>query len=516
MRVTSSMMTNNMMINVNRGMRNLWDAEMMWSSGRRIQVPSDNPLIAARHMKFRNNKAANEDFQRNVENALAWMDITEAALDGVLRTLLNQIRDLVNTAHNDYNVLENRNAIVTQLNHLRQQIGNEMNTRMAGRYVFSGLRTDQPPLFTQEQPLLSFRITQNFNLVDIERTRSLQIFQPELDADGNVTLPHPLPIVRDPIHILKLAYNNIDLHPSGAPNITITDANGTPFVVRMRDLSDPNAYNANNIDLDGPVPGPADPEYLLPGEVIFIRETGELIFRTDDVTGATGSARFPISITYEKTGFARDELNPVVYFDTTLLYAPAGHSMRHLVGQSFNMNKQDMLYEFSTHTTIPVNVQARNVLTDKLYADLVRLVNFITDIRPTDRARLTQFYRQQNPQWTDHEIETAVGQHLSEETTFINAAMNSRFNNMLFLIDRHAAGIREQVTDIGSRARRLELMQNRLEQDEGSLERLYTNNIAVDMARVTTLLATAEARYMAAIRVGTNIINITLANFLQV
>ena len=501
MRVTSSMMTNNMMLNVNRSMRDLWNAEMMFSSGRRITVPSDNPLIAARHLKFRNNKEANENFQTNVENGLAWIDITESALDGVLQTLLNEMRGLVNQAANDPLVLENRNAIILQLEQLRDQIGNQMNTRFAGRHVFSGLRTDQPPIFTQHQPLLSFSITQNFNLVDIERTMSLQVFQPEVDASGNMTLPHPMPVVNNPIHILKLAYTHIDLLPSGQPNITVTNALGGTFDVVMRDITDPEAYYVGS---------------LAPNEIIFIRETGELVFPPQYVTGAIGSANFPVSITYEKTGFARGDLNPFVYFDVELLYAPAGHPMRHLIGQNLNMNNQDMLYEFGTHITIPTNTLAKNVLTDKLHADLVRLINFISDIRPTDRGLITQFFRDNYPNLTEHEIGVRVDQHLSDEAARINAAMNSRFNNMLFLIDRHATGIREQVTDLGSRGRRLELIQNRLEQDEGSLYRLYTHNIAVDMARVTTLLSTAEVRYMSAIRVGTNIINVTLGNFLQI
>ena len=512
MRVTSSMMTNNMMLNVNRNMRNLFQLEMQFSSTRRINVPSDNPLIAARHLKFRNNITANEDFQRNVENALAWMDVTESALDGVLQTLLNEIRDVINRAHNDPNPLSARNVLIEQMNHLTNQIGHQMNTRFAGRYVFSGLRTDQPPVFTQDQQHLSYRITQNFSLGDVERTKSLQVIQPSVDT------PPGVPRVHDPIHRLKLAFTNVDLAPitdplhpdfvagdapAMGPNITITGSppGNTNFIVRMRSVDDLDAYDVSWLGAD---------------EVIYIPETGELIFRPEDVTGAIGSANFPVEIVYERTGFHRGELNPIVNFNVDLLYAPAGNSLRHLIGQSFNMDNQDMLYEFSTHTTIPTNVLSKNVLTDKLFADLHNLINFIRGIRPSDPALLRSALEAQFPDHTEAEIDAQMTRHFAYETGHINAVMNDRFNNMLFLIDRHASDVRVQVTDIGSRGRRLELMQNRLEQDEGSLERLYTNNIAVDMARLTTLLATAEAAYMASIRVGTNIINITLANFLQV
>jgi len=478
-------MTNNMMVNVNRSMRNMDALSQQFFSNNKVTAPSDNPIIAARAMQFRTNLVHNANFQTNVDNGLAWMDVTESAMDGFMQTLMMEARDLVHRAANDPMALEDRNALMTALRSMFEQMGLQMNSQFAGRFVFSGLRTDQPPIFDRDQPNLSYEITQNFNLRDVERTRSLQIFP---QVPGN---PVQLPVVHD-IQILKLAYTNVDLDAGGNPILDVVRADGSSFNVIMRSVNDLDAYDTSTIS---------------PGDVIYIPETGELVFHVDDVTGAGGQDNFPIQTIFDRTGFSRGELNPIVHFTSTDRNPP---------NLTFTMDNQDLEFEFSSHTKLPVNVLAKDVLTDKLFADMRRLIDFIGSIIPSDPDVLREFYRDLFPNASEGEISTEVERHLSEEKAFINSAMNDRFNNMLFLIDRHSAQIRTQWTDIGSRGRRLELIQNRLETDEGSLFRLMSNNENPDMARLTTLLATAEQQYMSAIRVGTNIINVTLANFIQI
>lgn len=569
MRITSSMMTNNMMLNLNRSMRNVDKYWLQFSTTRRIHVPSDNPLIAARAMKFRTNLVQNEDFQSNVEQGLAWMDVTEGSLDNVVQILMNEARDLFNRGANDWLSLENRNTIIAQLRGIHTQLGIEMNTQFAGRYVFSGLRTDQPPFFTTDRPELVFEITQHFNLGDIERTYALQIFDPTPTATAPgeyvLTLPH-----NPAIHRLKLPYRGTGV---GLPQIA--GGNGQQFHVVEWSNTQMGAYDVRlphnpaihinypgmttgtfNPDIPTNYPGMAlpgvfdpdlhinypgmttgtfnpniatnfPPDPLNPGNlpvVHFIRETGELIFHSDHVTGSNGVNNFTprMSITYTREGFLRGEPNPMVYFESVLLNGtagwpplPNGHQMQHLMGQSFNMDNQQLRFEFSTHTHIPVNTLAKNVVSANLYADLITLIEFIENISPTEESRLRALYSAPPFNATGDQLERLISEHQSEQNSFINNVMNDRFNNMLYFIDIHASQARREYTDIGSRGRRLELIQNRLEQDNGSLYRLKTNNEAADLARVATLMATAEAQFMAAMRVGTRIIHVTLANFLQ-
>ncbi|MCL1997139.1 MAG: hypothetical protein FWG65_00035 [Turicibacter sp.] len=496
MRVTSSMMTNNMLLHMNRAMRDMDTHFEHLASGRRINVPSENPLVAARAMKFRSNIVANENFQRNVETALGWMERTEAALDSVVETLMVSVRDHLNHAANDFLSLAERDVLVNQLQNLLEQIGIEMNSQQSGRYLFSGLRTDQPPIFRSTPPSdLSFRITQNFNFQDIERTFSLQIFNPErIDENDPSQGYQPNLPVRHEVHILKLAYSGSGMGLPVVPGFGVVEMSAT----------DRDAY------------APVEP-----GTVHFIRETGELVFNSADVTGNVGLGNFPMNITYEMSQFQIGDLNPAVYFEAELLYAPDGHSLRHLWNLGpphtfLTMENQELRYEFGRLVTVPVNTLAKNAVTDKLMTDLRRTIDFVRNVRPTDENLLRAMYSSPPFSLEGTELNNKIAEHQSDEMAMINEVMNDRFNNMLMLIDRHGADTRREITDLGSRGRMLELIQTRLEGDEGNLNRLMNSNEATDVAWTGSMLATAEVRFLISINVGASIINVTLANFLQV
>ena len=48
MRITNKMMTNNMMNNINKNKFNMTSLEQQYSTGKKIQKPSDDPIITVR------------------------------------------------------------------------------------------------------------------------------------------------------------------------------------------------------------------------------------------------------------------------------------------------------------------------------------------------------------------------------------------------------------------------------------------------------------------------------------
>jgi flagellin-like hook-associated protein FlgL len=202
----------------------------------------------------------------------------------------------------------------------------------------------------------------------------------------------------------------------------------------------------------------------------------------------------------------------MVYFYTTpteVAYA-AGvntHTPTH-PHPRYTMNNQHLQYEFSPRITFPINTLAKNVLTPQLYADLRRLIDFGNSV---DRVGLTEFFRGPPQNLDGDELTHAVNSKLAG----LSDILHERFNNMMFSMTIHSANARREYTDMGSHGMRLNLMQSRLEQDEGSLFRLMSSNEDIDITRVLMLMSSAEAVYMSALRVGSNIINVTLANFIQ-
>ena len=75
MRITNQMMTNNMMSNVSKNKTKLDNLDNQYTSGDRIQRPSDDPIIAVRTLKLRTTLSElNQYLDKNIPDALSWMD----------------------------------------------------------------------------------------------------------------------------------------------------------------------------------------------------------------------------------------------------------------------------------------------------------------------------------------------------------------------------------------------------------------------------------------------------------
>ena len=84
MRVTSQMLTTNMMNNVNRNKINMNKKGDRYATGQAIQKPSDDPVVAVRTLKYRSQLTKIDQYLKtNIPEALSWMEITEEALMGV-------------------------------------------------------------------------------------------------------------------------------------------------------------------------------------------------------------------------------------------------------------------------------------------------------------------------------------------------------------------------------------------------------------------------------------------------
>ena len=91
MRITNRMMTNNMLSNINKNKQNMSKLEEQYSTGKKIQKPSDDPIVTVRALKFRTNLAEIEQYyDKNIPDAMSWMDVTEGALN-TINSIVKQI-----------------------------------------------------------------------------------------------------------------------------------------------------------------------------------------------------------------------------------------------------------------------------------------------------------------------------------------------------------------------------------------------------------------------------------------
>ena len=86
-RVTSSMLINNFLRNLNNNLSRLERTQNRLSTGKRISRPSDDPAGLAYSMGLRANLAALERYQKNVDTAKTWLEAIDSALDSATNIL---------------------------------------------------------------------------------------------------------------------------------------------------------------------------------------------------------------------------------------------------------------------------------------------------------------------------------------------------------------------------------------------------------------------------------------------
>jgi flagellar hook-associated protein 3 FlgL len=151
MRVTNGMLITNMMRNYKRNLNRIENYQEQLASGKSIRRPSDDPSGASKALKLRSDLSMNEQYIKNADNALSWLNITETALRDIGDTL-QRARELTVQAANGTFTPENRAVIADEIEQLQQHILQVSNSTYAGRYIFGGFRTDMPAFVYDPNP----------------------------------------------------------------------------------------------------------------------------------------------------------------------------------------------------------------------------------------------------------------------------------------------------------------------------------------------------------------------------
>lgn len=208
MRVTNGIIQNNAMNSLYTNMGNLDKLFTQMNTLKKIQRPSDDPIVAGRSMKLRINVMESQQHAGNVDEATAWMSVTETALSNMTE-IIKSIQERCTQASNGGTMTkDDREKCASDIEQLYEQLKQESNVTYAGRYVFSGYKTDQP-VFLNDPHKLKEDVTINQDLKlsgevtlenDMTITGPTEITQDITykDAGGNdVTIPKGTQIDKD-------------------------------------------------------------------------------------------------------------------------------------------------------------------------------------------------------------------------------------------------------------------------------------------------------------------------------
>ena len=145
MRVTNSMLTAQVILNLGRNLERFARIEEQLSSTRRINRPSDDPIGTVRVLEYRHQEIAIDQYQKDIQFGLSWLSTTDSALSAV-NNLLIEAYDMVVNLSNDTIGDDQRDSLAGRVDAIIEQVLEAANRQVGDRYVFSGTLTDRPAI----------------------------------------------------------------------------------------------------------------------------------------------------------------------------------------------------------------------------------------------------------------------------------------------------------------------------------------------------------------------------------
>ncbi|MFH5834871.1 flagellar hook-associated protein FlgL [Proteiniclasticum sp. C24MP] len=144
MRITNNTLTGNYLRNLNRNLKQMQKYQNQLSTGKEISKPSDNPILVARVMGLDNNIRTNEQYGRNIDDSLGWTDTADGAMNEIT-SVVQRARELVVYGANGSLSDTDRLALRDEVEMLKGQMVQMLNTNYDGRFIFGGQKTTEPP-----------------------------------------------------------------------------------------------------------------------------------------------------------------------------------------------------------------------------------------------------------------------------------------------------------------------------------------------------------------------------------
>ncbi|MGG0655023.1 flagellar hook-associated protein FlgL [Rummeliibacillus pycnus] len=143
MRVTQSMLSNNLLRNLNTSNSKMGKLQEQLSSGSKLTRPSDDPVATVKGIGYRTTLTKNAQYTRNMNEVNSWLDASDESL-GQVGSALSRVQELVTQASNGTNTEDDRDKMLKEIEQIRAQIRDIGNSKIGDNYIFSGTKTATP------------------------------------------------------------------------------------------------------------------------------------------------------------------------------------------------------------------------------------------------------------------------------------------------------------------------------------------------------------------------------------
>lgn len=494
MRVTNNMMRNNSLLHIQRNKSAYNTFFEQYATQKKIQRPSDDPTIAVRALKYRTTVVEIEQYLKNCDDAENWLDATEKPL-GTVNDILDTMIENVTKAANDPNNADDRDTIAQQLREfagfIYQQNG---NADYAGRYLYTGFRTDVPLLFSAQQTDTTYTITENLDVNHIKASNYVY-GQPEYDPNSKADDYAKSASQFLETHKIAVSYNNCDKEDV---KITYKDKDGVQRTVTatVKSIPDNKVYN----------------EHYKPGddEVYFVPESGELVFGVNIYDSIRAGS--DMSVVYQKTEFKENDIRPEHYFDCTAVNNATGVTRNYT-----DVRDQKINYQINFSQTLTVNTLACNAfdtsvgrMVDQIY-DVLNDLNIMRETQKSVKKRIEDC----DPNDTDALAALKeLDEQISTEIALQNTVLTNTFGNAITVFQEAKNTLNVAAADHGARYNRMKMTQTQLESLKLDTNEAKSENENADLEEVLVDYTEADMLYQAALQATVKVIGTSLLDFI--
>lgn len=509
MRITNQMISGNSLRNMQKSMNEVNKRTQQLTSGKKISQASEDPVIAIRALKLRTSVNQLQQYkEKNIPDAESWFDITTTSLENITKRVEDIETYCVQGSTDSFNSTD-RSAIIDALKELQDMLYCEGNSTYAGRYIFSGFKTDRALAFSETEDVTkySYDIVQHFSpsALDTKDVVIDGVDYTQLDAylDGTATYTQPNP---EMVYRLNLAYEGIsDVNNAGDNvfSLVAKDANGgeidlSAFSMNIKTTEDVATYYT-----------------VGPDDINVIQETGEIVFG-ENVYNSLKTAT-DIEVSYAKKEMATNELRPEHYFDCTQYVVQTDGSVKE-IEYTKPEDGQKIFYEVNFNQSLQVNTEGNKIISSEIGNNINDLIYALADLQAVEDAKVnlenmlkdTQYANddaavvQINRMIADIDVEIAVKKENMQKT----------FSANITNFQRYMSEISAMQSDVGSRMSKLTMIQVRVEEQYASFKELKSKN--EDAETDSTIIDFNEAGlvYESALAATSSIMNKTLLDYL--
>lgn len=513
MRITNQMVTSGSLRNMQKTMQKVSKLNEQSITGKKILAPSEDPVIAIRALKLRTTCDKLTQYkEKNVKDAMNWVDTTQGSIQNIIGHL-EDVYEYCTQGSTDTFYTDDRSKIVNELKSLKKSIYDEGGITYAGRYLFSGYKTETNMIFQNSAAKegLSYNITQNISPDSIKVKNVVLNGVTPGDLDGILAVP-PTTTYASPldksVYRLQLAYGDLEYTEGKDFSLKYTDAAGDEHEITPSPTSTPqlsiistsNSANYYNVPDNG---------------VHYIPETGELIFGAD-VYNSIKSADH-ITVDYKKSHFNVGDLRPEMYFDCKQTKTMSDGTEK-VTDYTVSEEGQQIQYEVNFNQYVTVNTEGKDVITHEMGNCIEDMANAVQDVLDIENTIKKLKNMLSDPQYKDDQRAiTQINKMLEDadvELALKRENMQKLFGNNMTNFQNFMSDVSAVEAKGGTTYSKLELIQKRVEEQFEDFDELKSSNEDVETEEVAIELYQAELALNAALATTSSVIQKTLLDYL--